>query len=87
MELVFSLVPDLRAVEVKKMWQHLLEVSDRQTDENAEPLIIPYLPSIALANDYPVVDVLDYYNKIADSLDENANKIRLGEFLTGTLQF
>ena len=87
MKLVFSLVPDLSMVEIKKMWEHLLQVSDRETDENAEPLIIPYLPSIALANDYPVVDLLHYYNKIADYLDEDANKIRLGEFLTGTLQF
>ncbi len=90
MELVFSLVTDIGdigMVKVKKALQDLPQVSDRETDENAEPLIIPYLPSIALADNYPVVEMLDYYNKIADSLDEDANKIRLGEFLTGASQF
>ena len=89
-KLVLSPVPDVSdmgMVKVKKIGQDLLQVSDRETEENAEPLVIPYLLPIALADNYPVVEMLDYYNKIADSLDENANKIRLGEFLTGASQF
>ncbi|NEP44970.1 MAG: hypothetical protein F6K35_39425, partial [Okeania sp. SIO2H7] len=47
-------------------------------------LIIPDLPTLSLADNYPVVDLLDYYHKIANYLDRGLNKIPLEEILTAT---
>ncbi len=82
--------------KVREMWQHLLQTIDREADteensddfdeaisEIAAPLVIPYLLPIALADNYPVIGLVDYYNKIANYIDEDTNEIRLGEVLTG----
>ncbi|MGL4375265.1 MAG: ParA family protein, partial [Microcoleaceae cyanobacterium] len=102
---VFSPVPDLSDIgmaKVRKIWQVLREVIERETDkekdpqsengddsdesqsEIAEPLVIPYLQPIALADHYPVTGLLDYYNRIANLIDEETNQIRSQEILTGT---
>ncbi|MBS0018210.1 MAG: AAA family ATPase [Arthrospira sp. SH-MAG29] len=57
--------------------------SDDTQSEIAEPLVVPYLPPIALAEDYPVTGLLDYYNRIANLIDEDTNQLRLGEILPG----
>ncbi len=57
--------------------------SDDTQWEIAEPLVVPYLPPIALAEHYPVTGLLDYYNRIANLIDEDTNQLRLGEILPG----
>lgn len=58
--------------------------SQSEISEIAEPLVIPYLQPIALAEHYPVTGLLDYYNRIANLIDEETNQIRSQEILTGT---
>ena len=58
--------------------------SQSEISEIAEPLVIPYLQPIALADHYPVTGLLDYYNRIANLIDEETNQIRSQEILTGT---
>ncbi len=88
---VFSPLPDLNETtkdKVKDFWQRLSQqipepVEEDESNENneAEPLIIPYLPSIALANYYPVEGLLDYYNQVANLIDADTNQIRTQDFL------
>ncbi len=59
------------------------DLEDSQSEMN-EPLVIPYLQPIAMADHYPVIGLLDYYTRIANVIDENSNDIRLREALTGT---
>jgi MinD-like ATPase involved in chromosome partitioning or flagellar assembly len=88
---VFSPVPDVSAVGMAKIqgfWQRLqasIEVvngekpdeegGDSMSLEAAEPLLVPYLQPIATAEHYPVIGLLDYYNKIANLVDESTNAI------------
>jgi cellulose biosynthesis protein BcsQ len=90
---------DMGMAKVTKLWGILREFieyqiaqdelsengddSDDTQSEIAEPLVVPYLPPIALAEDYPVTGLLDYYNRIANSIDEDTNQLRLGEILPG----
>ncbi|AFY72236.1 ATPase involved in chromosome partitioning [Synechococcus sp. PCC 7502] len=90
---VFSPVPDLSETGMKKVteiWKLLSDVIEKEpnmeqvneTDyEIADPFIVPYLPPIALADHYPVTGLLDYYNRIANLIDEDNNQKRLGEIL------
>jgi cellulose biosynthesis protein BcsQ len=57
---------------------------DGDQSEIAEPLVVPYLQPIAMADHYPVVGLLDYYTRIANLIDEDTNEIRLKEILTST---
>ena len=91
---------DTGMAKVTKLWRLLREViegeidqdeqsengddSDESQSEIAEPLVIPYLQPIALADHYPVTGLLDYYNRIANLIDEETNQIRSQEILTGT---
>jgi len=93
---VFSPVPDLSKIGMSKiteLWNQLREVIDQGLEtevlneddiysETLEPLVVPYLQPIALAEYYPVTGLLDYYNRIANLIDEDSNQIRLGEILT-----
>ena len=47
-----------------------------------EPLVIPYLPHIALVDYYPVEGSEVYYNKIANLIDEEPDKIEITNILT-----
>jgi cellulose biosynthesis protein BcsQ/stress-induced morphogen len=90
---VFSPVPDLSDTgmsKVKKIWQALSEVIEQEIDKDqinesedeiSEPLLVPYLPPIALADHYPVIGLLDYYNQIANLIDQDTNKIRVEKIL------
>ncbi|MEA5562086.1 ParA family protein [Planktothrix agardhii] len=91
---------DTGMAKVTKLWRLLREVIEREIDQDeqsengddsdesqseiAEPLVIPYLQPIALADHYPVTGLLDYYNRIANLIDEETNQIRSQEILTGT---
>lgn len=91
---------DTGMAKVTKLWRLLREVIEREIDKDelsengddsdesqseiAEPLVIPYLQPIALADHYPVTGLLDYYNRIANLIDEETNQIRSQEILTGT---
>jgi len=44
-------------------------------------LVIPYLPSIATADSYPVIPLLDYYSRIANLVDEETDKLERTEVL------
>ena len=52
------------------------------TDDN--PIVIPYLTSVALADTYPVEQLLSYYTRIANVIDEDTSEIRLESILTST---
>ncbi|BAZ04837.1 hypothetical protein NIES3974_14800 [Calothrix sp. NIES-3974] len=51
------------------------DTSDSQSDIS-EPLVVPYLPPIALAENYPVPALVDYYTKIANLIDEEADDLK-----------
>ena len=52
--------------------------------ETAEPIVIPYIPEVAMTSTYPVEDLLPYYTDIANVIDEDMNAIYLSRMLTGT---
>lgn len=84
---VFSPVPDLSDTGITKVthaWQILQKDIDKNIDidettdhdldiDSEDYLIIPYIPSIALADRYPVTGLLDYYTRIANLIDEDTN--------------
>ncbi len=90
-DFVFSPVPDLSDVGIDKinkiytnlreamLGQPIEEIDLNEDSQNyvSEPLIIPYLQPIALADHYPVVGLLDYYSRIANLVDEDINEIQL----------
>ncbi|NER95848.1 MAG: AAA family ATPase [Symploca sp. SIO1B1] len=65
------------------------ETGDRESDldesksELAEPLVVPYLPLIALADSYPVPALTDYYHRIANLIDEETDELQRESVLTG----
>lgn len=94
---VFSPIPDLSETTialVKDFWQRLSQqvpnaFEENESNENeaiAEPLVIPYHPSIALANYYPVEGLLDYYNRVANIIDADTYQVRAQNFLFNSNQ-
>lgn len=93
---VFSPVPDVSKLDkVKEIYQSLLDEIKISTDEESEiddndqleipePLVIPYLQPIALADNYPVRALLDYYNKIVNLIDEETDEIERTNILTNS---
>ena len=81
---------------VNKIWQLLNgknrdEFSEEEVEQGSdlddfqneitEPLVVPYLQTIAMADQYPVVSLLDYYTRIANLIDEDTQQIRLKEII------
>ncbi|WP_228014627.1 P-loop ATPase, Sll1717 family [Fortiea sp. LEGE XX443] len=60
--------------------------SDLENHQNSieEPLVIPYFTPIAVADSYPVTAFLDYYNKIANLIDEETDEIERKNILTNS---
>ncbi len=60
-----------------------LNFSTIQADEQDmdSALVIPYLPSIATADSYPVTTLLEYYDRIANLIDEETDKLQRTEVL------
>jgi MinD-like ATPase involved in chromosome partitioning or flagellar assembly len=58
--------------------------SNKTQTEIEEPLIVPYLPPIALADSYPLPGLLDYYSRIANLIDEETDELQRKTVLTGT---
>ncbi|MFM2377484.1 MAG: hypothetical protein RLZZ143_60 [Cyanobacteriota bacterium] len=97
---VFSPVPDLSDTGITKVihaWQILQKDIDKNIDidettdhdldiDSEDYIIIPYIPSIALADRYPVTGLLDYYTRIANLIDEDTNEIRLQKILASSKQ-
>ena len=50
----------------------------------ADPLVVPYLSPIALADSYPVPALLDYYTRIANLIDEETDELQRKAILTGS---
>jgi cellulose biosynthesis protein BcsQ len=77
LQLVFSPVPlgDAGMERVRDCWQvlqsHWKENQEVETElDLAEPITVPYLTELALAQSYPVVPLLPNYKPIADVVDE-----------------
>ena len=81
---------------VNKIWQLLNgknrdEFSEEEVEQGSdlddfqneitEPLVVPYLQTIAMADQYPVVSLLDYYTRIANLIDGDTQQIRLKEII------
>ncbi|MFZ5815433.1 MAG: P-loop ATPase, Sll1717 family [Bacillota bacterium] len=94
---VFSPVPAADGVgyeRVKAVWDRLNQPPLGESGEGEsepddlsdmpEPLLIPYVPVIALADRYPVVGLLSYYAKIANLVDDDTTAARLADVLMGT---
>lgn len=97
---VFSPVPDTNKSglsKVKEVYKFLRERIKTVTDENGEeedldnsqseveePLVVPYMSLIALADNYPVPALLDYYNKIANLIDEETDELQRKNILTNS---
>jgi len=91
---------DIGLAKIKTLWQSFLEsmnngVRSNDTNETytdtddsqsdmSEPLIVGYLPAIAMADNYPVIGLIDYYTRIANLVDEDTNETRIRTILTGT---
>ncbi len=52
--------------------------------EVVEPLVVPYLSPIALADHYPVQALLDYYTRIANLIDEETDDLKRKTVLAST---
>jgi cellulose biosynthesis protein BcsQ len=93
---VFSPVPDVSKLdkvneiyksfvdEIKIATDEESEIDDNDQLEIPEPLVIPYLQPIALADNYPVRALLDYYNKIVNLIDEETDEIERTNILTNS---
>ncbi|WP_413174643.1 ParA family protein [Anabaena azotica] len=93
---VFSPVPDVSKLDkVNEIYKSFLDEIKISTDEESEiddtdqleipePLVIPYLQPIALADNYPVRALLDYYNKIVNLIDEETDEIERTNILTNS---
>jgi cellulose biosynthesis protein BcsQ len=93
---VFSPVPDVSKLDkVNEIYKYFLdeikiatdeefEIDDNDPLELPEPLVIPYLQPIALADNYPVRALLDYYNKIVNLIDEETDEIDRTNILTNS---
>lgn len=92
---VFSPVPSVSEAgmdKVRAQWESMRNQADNEADqvdssidesqETAEPLVIFYNPLIALADDYPVPELMSYYNRIANIVDEDTTTMRLSMVLT-----
>lgn len=51
-----------------------------------DPLVVPYLPPIALADSYPVPALLDYYTRIANLIDEETDELQRKTVLTDLIR-
>jgi MinD-like ATPase involved in chromosome partitioning or flagellar assembly len=92
-DFVFSPVPDMTEIglaKIKSISQSLnIEREDdtgddglESDDDLSELLIVPYLTPIATADQYPVIGLLDYYNRIANTIDDGTqSKSERGEKL------
>jgi cellulose biosynthesis protein BcsQ len=93
---IFSPVPDVSKLdkvneiyksfvdEIKIATDEESEIDDNDQLEIPEPLVIPYLQPIALADNYPVRALLDYYNKIVNLIDEETDEIERINILTNS---
>ncbi|AFW96486.1 MULTISPECIES: P-loop ATPase, Sll1717 family [Nostocales] len=93
---VFSPVPDVSKLDkvneiyksfvdqIKIATEEESEIDDNDQLEIPEPLVIPYLQPIALADNYPVRALLDYYNKIVNLIDEETDEIDRTNILTNS---
>jgi MinD-like ATPase involved in chromosome partitioning or flagellar assembly len=93
---VFSPVPDVTKIDkVNEFYKSFLdeikiatdeesEIDDDDQPEILEPLVIPYLQPIALADTYPVRALLDYYNKIVNLIDEETDQIERTNILANS---
>lgn len=82
--------------KVKPIWQDLYKRLNKEEERDAEnedelddspleipePLVIAYLPPIALADQYPVPALLDYYTRIANLIDEETDELHRESILT-----
>ncbi|MGD1809187.1 P-loop ATPase, Sll1717 family [Dapis sp. BLCC M126] len=57
---------------------------DNNQPENDEPLVVPYLEPIAFADSYPILEMQDYYRKIANLTDEKNDEIKRSSILNTT---
>lgn len=60
------------------------KTEDDQKVPNADPVVIPYLTSIALADTYPVSELLPYYMSLANIIDEDTNIVNIEAALSNT---
>ncbi|MCC5658694.1 AAA family ATPase [Nostoc sp. XA010] len=89
---VFSPVPDITKIGLSKvteicksLFERIKIVNNENNNEEdidnyqskiEEPLVVPYIHLIALAENYPVPALLDYYNKIANLIDEETDDLQ-----------
>jgi hypothetical protein len=93
-------VPDVTKIglsKVKEICKSLFERIKIVTNENnneedidnyqskiEEPLVVPYIQLIALADNYPVQALLDYYNKIANLIGEETDELQRKDVLANS---
>jgi cellulose biosynthesis protein BcsQ len=74
-----------KASEDDETTEGLSRESDPNLDDSiaeADPLVVPYLSPIALADTYPVSAFLDYYTRIANLIDEETDALQRKTILT-----
>ncbi|TBR57408.1 ATPase [Westiellopsis prolifica IICB1] len=57
---------------------------EESQSELSEPLVVPYLSPIALADNYPVPALVDYYTRIANLIDEETDELKRKTVLNST---
>jgi len=78
--IVFSIVPSLDQTgseKVLKYWQTLRHYKNVKNANDNLPLQIPYLPTVALADHYPVPSVQNDYLPIVNIIDKNKGSMNI----------
>jgi cellulose biosynthesis protein BcsQ len=76
-----------RAIEDDEIVEGSSRESDADLDDSlseTDPLVVPYLSPIALADSYPTPALLDYYTRIANLIDEETDELQRKTILTGS---
>lgn len=81
--LILSKIPSnqIGKVQAKKAWDYII---DDIYGDNEEPLMVFYNSDIALADEYPATHLLSVYDPIANLIDEESERGRLKDILSGT---
>lgn len=60
------------------------DLEEEDQSEVTDLLVVPYLSPIALADNYPITALLDYYTRIANLIDEETDDLKRINVLTST---
>jgi MinD-like ATPase involved in chromosome partitioning or flagellar assembly len=60
------------------------ELDGADMEDESAPLVVPYLPPIASADNYPVPTLVGYYTRIANLIEKETDELQRTKILTGS---